>query len=79
MKLWCLSIFVLMFNLIFGQGESVWMNANNGQWEEQVLFRVDLFGGKMYLEKDGFTYYFYENPRSHSDEHGEHEVDVKSI
>lgn len=80
MKLWILTFFLLLFSCLLAQEESVWMNANKGQWEAQVLYRVDLFGGKMYLEKDGFTYYFYENPRSHSEDGHEHSEDeVKTV
>lgn len=80
MKLWILSFYLIFFNCLFAQDEKVWMNANKGQWEDQILYRVDIFGGKMYLEKDGFTYYFYENPRSHSEENHDHsENEIKTV
>ncbi len=31
---------------------------NLGQWESQVLYRADVSGGKMFLEKDGITFAF---------------------
>lgn len=68
-----IRIVILFTSILFGafaQEESVWMQSNKGQWEDQVLYRVDLIGGKMYLENDGFTYLFYENPRGHS--HADH-------
>mgnify|MGYP005848811123 CR=1 FL=1 len=33
---------------------------NKGQWETQVLFKADIPGGAMFLEKTKFTYAFYD-------------------
>lgn len=33
---------------------------NNNQWEEQVLYRADIPGGKLYLKKSGLTFSFYD-------------------
>ncbi len=32
---------------------------NKGQWENQVLYRADFRGGRLFLEKNAFTYLFY--------------------
>lgn len=56
----CLSAFGLR-----AQEDKIWMHPNAGQWENEVLYRVDLNGGKIYLEQDGFTFLFHENPRDH--------------
>ena len=34
---------------------------NKGQWPEQVLYKCDLESGNLFLEKDGFTYDFWDN------------------
>ncbi len=63
-----LSFYLLFFT---GQAQEVWMNPNNGQWDDRILYQVDLAGGKMYLEEDGFVFHFYEAPRSHQHEEGD--------
>lgn len=37
-------------------GNHITFIENRGQWESHVLYRADLNGGAVYLEKDGFTY-----------------------
>ena len=32
---------------------------NNGQWNSKVLYQADFRGGKLFLEKNAFTYLFY--------------------
>lgn len=66
---------IVVFSFIsgaFAQDEKVWLHPNHGQWEDFINYRVDLFGGKMYIEKDGFTFSFYEMPEKH--EHEKHEA-----
>src|SRR5690606_9343821 len=36
---------------------------NKGQWDEKVLFRADLPGGAMFLEKNCVTYSFYDSQK----------------
>jgi gliding motility-associated-like protein len=31
---------------------------NRGQWDERILYEADILSGKLYLEKEGFTYFF---------------------
>ncbi len=33
---------------------------NKNQWDQHILYRAQLDGGVMFLEKDGFTYNFYD-------------------
>ncbi len=40
----------------FGQDKGVWMHPNKGQWNDQILYKVDLDYGEMYVEKDQFTF-----------------------
>lgn len=39
---------------------------NNGQWETPVLFKADLHGGWVFLEKNALTYKFLENTHLHA-------------
>lgn len=78
MKLLLVLICLYTFGL-FAQEDKIWMCPNAGQWENEVLYRVDLKGGKMYLEEEGFTFLFYENPRNHGGDefhdHGMNEIE----
>ena len=77
MKLMCLIVLIAFVSGTFAQDEKVWIHPNNGQWEEFINYRVDLFGGKMYIEKDGFTFHFYEIPEQHGHDKGEsHEMET---
>lgn len=33
---------------------------NKGQWDSKILYRSDLDGGAFFMEKNGFTYHFYD-------------------
>ncbi len=47
---------------------------NIGQWETPVLFKADLKGGWVFLEKNAVTYSFIENKHNHAN-HKEHKPD----
>lgn len=59
-----LFIFILIFYLeTYGhhhrdtlRGNSIEFIENKGQWPDNVLYRANINGGSIYLEKDGFTY-----------------------
>jgi gliding motility-associated-like protein len=38
------------------QAQEVWMIPNKGQWDDRILYNVELVNGNMIIEKDGFTY-----------------------
>jgi gliding motility-associated-like protein len=38
-------------------GQKVWMIPNKGQWDERILYNVDLNGGKLYVENQGMTFF----------------------
>ena len=44
-----------------GQGSSIFFIENKNQWPENVLFRSQLYGGYVFLEKNGLTYYFFDS------------------
>jgi len=51
--------------LTFGQADSVWMHPNRGQWDQRIQYKVDLQGGDMYIEKQGFTYFLRDSHAQH--------------
>ncbi len=38
--------------------QPIWMTPNRGQWDERILYNVDLSQGKLYLEEEGMMFYF---------------------
>ena len=53
-------LFVVFLPCIGQEQEEVWMHPNRGQWDERILYKVELEMGAMYVEKDGFTFDLYE-------------------
>jgi hypothetical protein len=49
-------LFFSILSSIFGQKAGVWIHPNKGQWQDPILYKIDLNCGEMFLEKDGFTY-----------------------
>lgn len=43
------------------QGSSIFFIENKNQWPENVLFRSQLYGGYVYMEKNCLTYYFIDS------------------
>ncbi len=66
------KIFLLLYTttslIAFGKGNIV-ANLdyikNTGQWETPVLYKADLFGGWVFLEKNALTFKFIEKPLHH--------------
>jgi gliding motility-associated-like protein len=54
---------------------------NKNQWPSQVQYRADLPGGKLFLEKNSFTWLFYDSKKlahMHDHGHGQNEVHHES-
>ncbi len=49
-------LFFSILSSIFGQEAGVWIHPNKGQWQDPILYKIELNCGEMFLEKDGFTY-----------------------
>lgn len=66
---------VFLINVFFGWSQSdkseAWFHPNKGQWQEEVLYKVELGQGAMYIEKDGFTYFLHNHSEIH-DHHHDH-------
>ena len=39
-------------------GQNVWMNPNYGQWDDRIIYSIDVQMGRMFIEDNGMTYYF---------------------
>ena len=61
-------LFCLILSSIFGQEEGVWIHPNKGQWQDPILYKIELNCGEMFLEKDGFTYALndFKSQKSHN-------------
>lgn len=53
-------IVVLLSIIAFGHisvaQDEIWIHPNRGQWHANILYKIDIPGGQLYLEKSGFTY-----------------------
>ena len=50
-------LFLTSFLSLLGQEvNDVWMHPNRGQWESEILYKIELGQGALYIEKDGFTF-----------------------
>lgn len=57
--------------------QSVWITPNRGQWDERILYNVDLNQGKAYLEKNQMTFYLTD-ALAHNHTEGEHHSEDRS-
>ncbi len=71
--LFCLFFF---FGHIFSWSQEVWMHPNLGQWDDEILYTVDLSNGHLYIDKQGFTYSLNDVHSSHIHEE-EQQIDEK--
>lgn len=78
-KLFLLPL-LLIFLPLFGKKVTV-SNIdyiqNNGQWAAPVLFKADLHGGWVFLEKNAVTYKFLEHAHKHTAKKGEKPEAIK--
>lgn len=66
--------FILVFLIscsVYGQQSEVWIHPNKGQWEDEILYMVELNQGAMFIEKDGFTYALNNFSKHHDHDHPE--------
>lgn len=76
-----LKLFTLIlttcFAVLFSMAqEDPWIHPNKGQWEENVLYKIELTAGAMFIEENAFTYVFTNFLGKHdhdSEEHAHHE------
>lgn len=68
-----LAIILITFSAK-SQQEGIWLHPNEGQWDKEILYKIDLTMGEMYLTKDGFTYAL-----NNFNEKKSHDHDSKSL
>jgi len=66
--------------MLFGQEEN-WMHPNKGQWDDRILYKVELTQGDFLIEKDKFTYalHNFSEVYSHAHEEGESSHEEEKI
>ncbi len=66
----CTLLLLISFTLtslsLFGHENDLHFIQNKGQWPQQVNFRADLSGGKMWLENNKISYQFIKYPNLHA-------------
>ncbi len=74
-----LIVFFLLILASSVHSQTVWMTPNRGQWDNRILYNIDVNQGKMYLENDGMTFYLSDvMAHNHSeDNHVEHKEGYK--
>jgi PKD repeat protein len=74
MKLFFFTFLLLgispLINLFQAQNPSMCFTENNGQWDEQILFKTKLDGGSLFIEKKGLTFNFYDKKKFRALHHG---------
>lgn len=61
----------------FAEAPKISFAENKNQWPEQVIFRADIKGGTLFLEKNHFTYMFLENRHLGDGSHSHEDVPRK--
>jgi len=58
-----ITLFLFLLSLIFTKtvigGNGIHFTKNKGQWESPILFKATLSNGALFVEKNAFTYNFY--------------------
>ncbi len=65
--------FIMITSEIYSQ--KVWMHSNKGQWNKEILYKIDLDLGEMYIENKGFTYFLHNFKKSHNHDGEKHSDD----
>jgi len=71
MKNLAITCFLMSLSSVFAWGQDIWMHPNAGQWDDRIVYKVELAQGDMYIEKDGFTFYLHDGKQLMS--HGDHD------
>jgi gliding motility-associated-like protein len=56
----------------------VWLHPNRGQWTKEILYRVEMTDGSLFIDSSGFTYILNDIPDSHHEEQVETETSNKA-
>jgi gliding motility-associated-like protein len=70
-------LFLFSILVLFGQEEKVWMESNQGQWENEVLHKVKLNAGEMFITNRGMVFHFHTGLHSHHSNQDDHDEEFK--
>ncbi|MEY3236698.1 MAG: hypothetical protein RI883_799, partial [Bacteroidota bacterium] len=59
--------------------QNVWLNPNNGQWDKEIEYSVDLSNGHLYIDQKGFTYDLNNAMAHHHELESNHELQADII
>lgn len=77
LKHWYFLFILFISSSLYGQDSDVWMHPNKGQWESEILYKIELNQGAMFIENDGFTYALNNFSKHHDHEnHAENHENV---
>src|SRR4051812_36707657 len=61
-----------------GPQNNIKFTENKSQWDKKVLYRAQLDGGALFLEKNAFTYNFYDKERLRHNHAGQNSNDIRT-
>ncbi|MBX7204941.1 MAG: gliding motility-associated C-terminal domain-containing protein [Bacteroidia bacterium] len=61
----------ISFSLQAAETEMNGFIENKGQWASHILFELDIPAGRVFIERNQFTYVFYDSKQLHEMKHGE--------
>ena len=62
---------ICLYSVAFGQTEKVLLHPNEGQWDSQIHFSVDLKQGNLFINQTGFTYFLNDAMSHQHEKHGQ--------
>lgn len=72
------GILLMVFSQVVWSQSFLQFTENKGQWHPAILFESDIFSGKLYLEQQGFTYFFLRGDDYGEWQHAVHQHDKPS-
>lgn len=65
--------YIILFLFTFWSfSQDVWIHPNKGQWEDRILYKVEMNAGAMFIEKDGFAYHLDNSQELHNHHNEDH-------
>ncbi|MBM3429699.1 MAG: hypothetical protein FJX99_01800, partial [Bacteroidetes bacterium] len=73
-----ITISIILSSLV-AVSQTIWMTPNRGQWDERILYNVDLNQGKLYLENNKMTFFLTDAMSHNHTEHEDHSEEKSGI
>ena len=72
-----LAVMFFSFSLSLAlNAQEIWMQPNEGQWDERIEFKVDLQMGEFLIENGGFTYFLNNSKQKFNHSHVKNKTSV---